>query len=57
MTSTVSTPVNRHRKVGHGTPAQPHSQRTDALLLAVPDLFGLLEDGLSFLFLSDIKKV
>lgn len=55
MTSAVSTPADG---TGEWAAEQLPAAASDAALLrAVPDLLGLLEDGLPFLFLSNIKKV
>lgn len=56
MTSAVSTPAGRHRHGGHRTPARRQS-RHPGVSGAVPDLLGLLEDGLALLLLADVEEV
>lgn len=55
MTSSVSIPADRHRREGDGAPARCGSER--GATSAVPDLFGLLEDGPPLLLLADVEQV
>lgn len=56
MTSSVSIPADRHRREGDRAPARCGGSERDATS-AVPDLFGLLEDGPPLLLLSDVEQV